>query len=147
MMGKTGPIEEAIINFTLKKEGSRKIDNLEILLANLTKTHRDFSEKKAYIFERLKHLIPSSQIFTVRQKRILEDFMNLTELAEKALFILKFYDANRYLAEALIAYYETLPESENELRQLHEIRGELQTLYLVVQLMLRTPQDEAKDDR
>jgi hypothetical protein len=144
MMGKTGPIEEAIINFTLKKENSRKIDNLEILLANLTKTHRDFSEKKAYIFERLKHLIPSSQIFTVRQKRILEDFMNLTDLGEKALAILKFYDANRYLTEALIAYYETLPESDNELAQLHQVRGELQTLYLVVQLMLRTPQDEAK---
>jgi hypothetical protein len=144
MMGKTGPIEEAIINFTLRKEGSRKVDNLEMLLASLTKTHRDFTEKKAYIFDRLKHLIPSSQVFTVRQKRILEDFMNLTDIAEKSLYILKFYDANRYLTEALIAHYETLPESENELKTLRDIRGELQTLYLVVQLMLRTPSDEAK---
>ncbi len=144
MMPKVGPIEEAIINFTLKKEGSRKLDNIEGLLTNLTKTHRDFSYKKAYIFERLVHLIPSSQIFTVRQKRILEDFMNVAELAEKALNILKFYDENRYFTEALIAYYETLPESENELNTLRDIRAELNTLYLVVQLMLRTPSDEAK---
>ena len=38
-MGKPGPIEEAIINLTLKKEGSRKIDSLEALLGNLTKTY------------------------------------------------------------------------------------------------------------
>ena len=31
LMGKTGPIEDSIINLTLKKEGSRKLDNLEVL--------------------------------------------------------------------------------------------------------------------
>jgi hypothetical protein len=144
MMPRTGPIEEAIINFTLRKEGSRKVDNLEILLTTLTKNHRDYSYKKAYIFERLKHLIPSSQVFTVRQKKILDDYMNLAELAEKALYILKFYDENRYLTEGIIAYYETLPESENELQTLRNIRAELNTLYLLVQLMLRTPSDEVK---
>ena len=30
LMGKTGPIEDSIINLTLKKEGSRKLDNLEV---------------------------------------------------------------------------------------------------------------------
>jgi len=144
MMPKTGPIEEAIVNLTLRKEGSRKVDNLEILLTNLTKTHRDFSEKKAYIFDRLKHLIPSSQIFTLRQKKIMEDFMHLADMAEKCLYILKFYDESRYLSEALIGYYETLPESDAELQNLVDIKSELSTLYLVVQLMLRTPTDEAK---
>jgi hypothetical protein len=76
----------------------------------------DFSERKAYIFERLKQLIPSSQIFTIRQKRILEDFMNLAELAEKAISALELYDETRYITEALIRYYEVLPESEAEMK-------------------------------
>jgi hypothetical protein len=144
LMGKTGPIEDAIVNLTLHKEGSRKVDNLESLLTHLTKTHLEFSERKAAIFERLKQLIPSSQVFTVRQKKILEDFMNLTELADKSLNILRFYDETRYLTEALIRYYEVLPESEAELKELKDIQSELATIYLVVQLMLRTPSDEAK---
>ena len=47
LMGKIGPIEEAIINLTLRKEGNRKIDNLEILLTTLTKTHLEFSAEKS----------------------------------------------------------------------------------------------------
>jgi hypothetical protein len=144
LMNKTGPVEDAIINLTLHKEGSRKIDNLESLLTHITKTHLEFSERKAAIFERLKQLVPSSQVFTVRQKSILEDLMNLTELAEKSLSILKFYDETRYIAEALIRYYEVLPESEAELKELKDIQSELATIYLMVQLMLRTPLDEAK---
>jgi hypothetical protein len=144
LMGKTGPIEEAIINLTLHKEGSRKMDNLESLLTHITKTHLEFCERKAAIFDRLKQLVPSSQVFTVRQKRILEDFMNLTELAEKALNILKFYDEIRYLTEALAGYCEVLPEAEADLKELKDIKDELATIYLVVQLMLRTPSDEAK---
>jgi hypothetical protein len=143
-MGKTGTIEKAIINLTLHKEGSRKIDNLEALITHITKTHLEFSEKKTALFERLKHLIPSSQVFTVRQKKILEDFMNLAELTDKTLQLLKFYDETRYLTEALIRYYEVLPESELALKDLKDIRSELATIYLVVQLMLRTPTDEAK---
>jgi hypothetical protein len=141
---KTGPIEETIVNLSLRKEGSRKIDNLEMLLKNLSKTHLDFPEKKAAIFERLKHLIPSSQVFTLRQKKLLEDFMNLAELTEKSLSTLKFYDESRYLAEAVIAFYEVLPESDAELLELRNIRSELSTLYLMMQLMLRTPADESK---
>ena len=143
-MPKTGPIEKAIIDFTLRKEGSRKVDNLEALLTNITKTHLDYFEKKTYIFERLKHLIPSSQIFTVRQKRILDDFMNIAELTEKSLNIFKFYDDTKYLTETLIRYYEALPESASDLKELKDIRSELATIYLFVQLMLRTPFDETR---
>ena len=92
LMGKIGPIEESIIALTLKKEGNRKLDNLEILLTNLTKTYLEFPAKKANIVERLNQLIPSSQIFTLRQKKVLEDLVNIAELAERSLVILKFYD-------------------------------------------------------
>jgi len=144
LMTKTGPIEETIVNLSLRKEGSRKIDNLEALLGTLSKTHLDFSVKKTAIFERLKHLIPSSQVFTLRQKRLLEDFMNLADLTEKSLSTLKFYDESRYLAEAVIGFYEVLPESDAELAELRNIRSELSTLYLMMQLMLRTPSDETR---
>jgi len=144
LMGKVGPIEEAIINLTLRKEGSRKLDNLEALLVNLTKTHLDFSKKKASILDRLSQLIPSSQIFTLRQKKVLADLVNIAELAEKSLTILKFYDETRYLTEALIRYYEALPECKAELEELKDIQTELATIYLIIQLMLRTPSDESK---
>jgi hypothetical protein len=144
LMGKIGPIEESIIDLTLKKDGSRKLDNLETLLTTLTKNHLEFSERKAYILERLNQLIPSSQIFTLRQKKILEDMVNISELAEQTLNILKFYDETRYVTEALIRYYEALPECQAELQELRDIQEELGIIYLVIQLMMRTPQDEAK---
>ena len=143
-MGKPGPIEEAIIDLTLKKPGSRKIDSLEALLGNLTKTHLEFSERKAAINERLKQLIPSSQVFTVRQKRLLDDFVNIGEVAEKSLNTLKFYDEARYLTDALIRYYEVMPDCACEQNDLKDIQSELATIYLLVQLMLRAPSDEAK---
>jgi hypothetical protein len=144
LMTGCGPIEDSIVKLALRRGRSRKLDNLEILLTRLTKTHLDFSEKKAEIFERLKQLIPGSQVFTVRQKRILEDFMNVAELAEKSLAILKFYDETRVLTEALVGYYDVLPDSEFELKDLKDVQSELATIYLVVQLMLRPPLDEAK---
>ena len=144
MMAKTGPIEDAIVQMTLHKPGSRKLNNLESLLARFTKTYLEFSERKAAIFDRLKQLIPSSQVFTVRQKKIVEDFMNIADLADKSLAILRFYDETRYFVEALIRYYEVLPESESELKDLKNYQSELSNIYLVVQLMLRTPFDEAK---
>src|SRR5208283_2829183 len=143
-MGKTGPIEDAIINLTLRKEGSRKLDNLETLLTTLSKTHLEFSEKKAIILDRLQQLIPSSQVFTLRQKKILEDIVNLSELAERSLNILKFYDETRYVTDALIWYYEALPESQRELEDLRDIQSELATIYLVVEMILRTPHDESR---
>jgi len=144
LMGKIGPIEEAIIDLTLRKDGTRKLDNLEVLLTNLTKTHLEFSQKKAEILERLKQLIPSSQVFTLRQKKVLEDLVNIAELAERSLMILKFYDETRYLTEALIRYYEAMPECAAELEELRDIQAELGTVYLMIQLMLRTPTDESK---
>jgi len=144
LMGKIGPIEEAIIDLTLRKDGTRKLDNLEVLLTKLTKTHLEFSQKKAEILERLKQLIPSSQVFTLRQKKVLEDLVNIAELAERSLMILKFYDETRYLTEALIRYYEAMPECAAELEELRDIQAELGTVYLMIQLMLRTPTDESK---
>lgn len=144
LMGKIGPIEESIINLTLKKDGSRKLDNLEALLTALTKTHLDFSQRKLNITERLNQLIPSSQVFTLRQKKVLEDVVNISELAEKSLSILKFYDETRYITEALIRYYEVLPECQTERDVLNDIKLELGTIYLLIQLMLRTPSDESK---
>ena len=144
LMGKIGPIEQSIIELTLRKEGTRKMDNLEALLTNLNKTHLDFYEKKASIVERLHQLIPSSQIFTLRQKKVLEDLVNIAELAEKSMRILKFYDETRYITDALVRYYEVLPECQAELQELKDIQNELGSIYLVIQLMLRTPADEAK---
>jgi hypothetical protein len=143
-MGKIGPIEEAIIKLTLRKENTRKMDNLEALLTNLTKTHLEFSQKKATIVERLNQLIPSSQVFTLRQKKVLEDLVNISELAERSLTILKFYDETRYITDALMRYYEVLPECKAELEDLKAILTELGTIYLIIQLMLRTPADEAR---
>jgi hypothetical protein len=143
-MGKPGPIEEAIIDLTLKKPNSRKIDSLEALLQNLAKTHLEFSDRKAEILERLKQLIPSSQVFTVRQKRLLDDFVNIAEIAERTLFTLQFYDETRYLTDALVRYYEVMPECTCEQNDLKDIQNELATIYLLVQLMLRSPSDEQK---
>ena len=129
---------------TLQKEGSRKLDNLEVLLNNLTKNHLEFHERKASILERLAQLIPTSQVFTVRQKKILDDLVHLAEIAERSLDLMKSYDETRYLTDALIRYYEVLPECQAELDDLKDIQAELATIYLVIQLMLRTPFDEAK---
>ncbi len=144
MMNKIGPIENAIIKLTLQKKGSRKLTNLQSLLNKFTKTYLDFPKSKADIFERLKQLIPSSQIFTVRQKRILRDFMNIAELAERSLKTLRAYDEARYFVEALVQYYEVLPDAETQLQELRDIQSELGIIYLIVQLVLRTPIDEAK---
>ncbi len=112
LMGKIGPIEEAIINLTLKKDDSRKLDNLETLLTTLTKTHLEFYESKAVILERLNQLIPSSQIFTLRQKKILQDMVNISELAEQTLKLLKFYDETRYITDALYATTKFSPNAK-----------------------------------
>ena len=143
-MGKPGPIEDAIVNLTLKKEGTKKIDSLEALLGNLTKTYLEFSDRKAEIIERLTQLIPSSQVFTVRQKRILDDFVNIAEIAEKSLNTLRFYDETRYLTDALVRFYDVMPECSCEQNDLKDIQSELATIFLLVQLMLRSPQDESK---
>ena len=70
--------------------------------------------------------------------------MDLADIAEKSLATLKFYDESRYLTEAVIRFYEVMPESEAELNDLRNIRSVLSTLYLMMQLMLRTPYDERR---
>jgi hypothetical protein len=82
----------------------------------------------------------------VRQKKILEDFMNLAELVERSLNILRFYNETRHLTEALITYYSALPEQEFQfvLKNLKDMRSELTSIYHILQLMLKTPFDEAK---
>jgi len=70
--------------------------------------------------------------------------VNLAEIAEKSLDLMQFYDETRYLTDALIRYYEVLPESQKELQDLRDIQSELATVYLIIQLMLRNPVDEAK---
>jgi hypothetical protein len=72
LMGKIGPIEEAIINLTLRKDATRKLDNLEVLLTNLTKTHLEFSQKKAEILERLKQLIPARKFSLCAKRKYLK---------------------------------------------------------------------------
>lgn len=144
LTAKTGTIEDAIVNLTLHKEESIEMENLEDLLTNITKTYIEFPEKKGIIFERLKQLIPSSQILTIRQKRILDDLMNITEIVDKTLQIFKLYNESRFLTETLIRYYSAIPETETISRELKEIRTELTCLYYLVQLILKTPLDEAK---
>jgi hypothetical protein len=70
--------------------------------------------------------------------------VHLAEIAERSLDLMKSYDETRYLTDALIRYYEVLPECQAELDDLKDIQAELATIYLVIQLMLRTPFDEAK---
>ena len=41
-------------------------------------------------------------------------------------------------------YYEVLPECKAELEDLKAIQTELGTIYLIIQLMLRTPADESR---
>lgn len=146
LVSRVGTIEETIVNLVLHREGSLETDNLEDLLTHITRTHAEFPEKKAAIFERLKQLIPSSQSLTVRQKRILEDFMNLAELVEKAMQILRLYNETRHLVETLIRYYSVISEAEAEmiLKDLKDMRSELTLIYHILQLMFRTPSDEAK---
>lgn len=56
----------------------------------------------------------------------------------------KLYNELRFLTETLIRYYSAIPETETILRELKEIRTELTCLYYIVQLILKTPLDEAK---
>lgn len=144
LTAKTGTIEDAIVNLSLQREESREMDNLEELLTNITKTYIDFPEKKGVIFERLKQLIPSSQILTVRQKRILDDLMNIAEIVDKTLQIFKLYNESRLLTETLIRYYSSITEADSTSRELKEIRSELTCLYYILQLILKTPSDEVK---
>ncbi|MGD2201734.1 MAG: tubulin-like doman-containing protein [Candidatus Bathyarchaeota archaeon] len=144
VVAEEGTIEDSIVNLVLEKEEGQDQENLEGLMKNLLKTHPDFSELKGAIFERLQQLVPSSQILSVQQKKLLEDFMNLADLTEETLQILRFYNEIRHLTDAMIRRYDILPQEELQPTNFQEIKSELTTLYHVLQLMVNTPQDEVK---
>ena len=113
-------------------------------MKNLMRTNSEFSVLKGAIFERLQQLVPSSQGISVQQKRLLNDFMNIADLTDKTLEILRFYNETRHLTDAMIRRYDILPQDELQPINFQVIKSELTTLYHLLQLMLRTPQDEVK---
>jgi len=144
VMAEPGTIEDSIVNLVLQGEDGQYQNNLEGLMKNLLKTSADFSSLKGAIFERLQQLVPSSQLLSVQQKKLLEDFMNIADLTDKTLEILKFYNETRHLTDAMIRRYDILPQEELQPINFQEIKSELTTLYHLLQLMVKTPQDEVK---
>ncbi|KON30257.1 hypothetical protein AC482_04290 [miscellaneous Crenarchaeota group-15 archaeon DG-45] len=144
LVAEEGTIEDSIAKLVLHRAEASALDSLEGLMRNVSKTHVDFPERKAAIFERLQQLIPSSQILTVRQKKLLEDFMNLTDLTERILRILRFYNEIRHLNDAVMRRYEILPKEEALPVSFNEVKAELTTLYHILQLMIKAPSDEVK---
>ncbi len=144
LVAQEGTIEDSIVKLILQKEESNVLDSLEGLMGNLSRTHPEFLERKVAIFERLQQLVPASQLLSVRQKKLLEDFMNLTDLTEKTLQILRFYNEIRHLTDAMMRRYEILPQEEIQVVNFKDIKAELSTLYHILQLMVKTPSDEVK---
>jgi hypothetical protein len=144
VMADDGTIEDSIVNLVLQGEDGQYQDNLEGLMKNLPRTNADFSALKSAIFERLQQLVPSSQRLSVQQKRLLEDFMNIAELTDKTLEILRLYNETRHLTDAMIRRYDILPQDELQPINFQWIKSELTTLYHLLQLMVKTPQDEVK---
>jgi hypothetical protein len=144
LVAQEGTIEDSIVKLILRREEAAAQDNLEGLMANISKTHLEFSERKAAIYERLQQLVPSSQLLSVMQKKLVEDFMNLTDLTEKTLQILRFYNEIRHLTDAMIRRYEILPQDELQPINFKDIKAELTTLYHLLQLMIKPPSDEVK---
>lgn len=144
LVAEEGTIEDSIVKLILQREGSAVQESLEGLMKNLSRTHDEFLTLKSAIFERLQQLVPSSQLLSVRQKKLVEDFMNLTDLCEKTLRILRFYNEIRHLTDAMIRRYEILPQEELEPTNFQDIKAELTTIYHLLQLMVKTPSDEVK---
>ena len=144
LVAEEGTIEDSIVKLILQREGGAVQDSLEGLMKNLSRTHDEFFTLKSAIFERLQQLVPSSQLLSVRQKKLVEDFMNLTDLCMKTLRILRFYNEIRHLTDAMIRRYEILPQEELEPTNFQDIKAELTTLYHLLQLMVKTPSDEVK---
>ena len=144
VVAEEGTIEDSIVKLVLQREDGSITDNLEGLMKNLLRTHSDFPELKGAIFERLQQLVPSSQAFSVQQKKLIEDFMNIADLTERILEILRFYNEIRHLTDAMIRRYEILPQEELQPINFQEIKSELTTLYHLLQLMVKTPSDEVK---
>ena len=107
------------------------MDSLEGMIRNISKTHPENKEQKAAIFERLEQLVPSSQSLTLRQKKLIDDFMNLASVTELALDILTLYNDNRHLIDAISRRYEILPEEDKLNVNFKDMKAELTTIYRV----------------
>lgn len=139
-----GTIEDSVKKLVLDREEASALDSLEGLMRYVSRTHPDYSERKAAIFERLQQLVPSSQELTLRQKKIIDDFMNLAEVSELALIILRKYNENRHLVDALRRRYEILEEEEQTDVNFKNLKAELTTIYHLLQLMIKPSNDEIK---
>ena len=144
VVAQEGTIEDSIMKLTLQTDGSSNQDSLEGLMKNLMRNHSEFSELKTAVFERLQQLVPSSQLLSVRQKKLVEDFMTLADVTEKVLDILRFYNETRHLTDAMIRRYELLPEDEFQPINFQDFKAELTTLYHLLQLMVKHASDEVK---
>ncbi|MBA7594731.1 Tubulin-like protein CetZ [subsurface metagenome] len=144
VVAQEGTIEDSIMKLTLQTDGSSNQDSLEGLMKNLMRNHSEFSELKTAVFERLQQLVPSSQLLSVRQKKLVEDFMTLADVTEKVLDILRFYNETRHLTDAMIRRYEILPEDEFPPINFQDFKAELTTLYHLLQLMVKHASDEVK---
>ena len=144
LVAEEGTIEDSVVNLLLQREGASGQESLEGLMKNIGRTHNDFKELKAAIFERLTQLVPSSQLLSVRQKKLVEDFMNLANLSEKTLDILRFYNETRHLTDAMVRRYDVLPKGEFEPINFQDHKAELTTIYHLLQLMIKPASDEVK---
>lgn len=137
-------IEDSIANLILDREDASPMDSLEGMIRNISKTHPEFRAQKAAIFERLEQLVPSSQRLTLKQKKLIEDFMNLAEVTERALEILTLYNDIRHLIDAISRRYEILPEEDRLNVNFKDMKSELTTIYHLLQLMIKPSRDEIK---
>lgn len=144
LVSSEGTIEDSVNKLVLHREEAQPIDSLEGLMRYVSRTHPEFQERKAAIFERLQQLVPSSQQLTIRQKKLIDDFMNLTEITEKALVILRRYNENRHFIDAIMRRYEILPEEEKLEVSFKDMKAELTTIYHLLQLMIKPSGDEIK---
>jgi len=139
-----GTIEDSVAKLILDREDASPMDSLEGMIRNISRTHPEFRAQKAAIFERLEQLVPSSQRLTIRQKKLIEDFMNLAEVTERALEILTLYNDNRHLIDAISRRYEILPDEDKLNVNFKDMKSELTTIYHLLQLMIKPSSDEVK---
>jgi len=139
-----GTIEDSIAKLILDREDISPLDSLEGMMRNISKVHPEYRAQKAAIFERLEQLVPSSQSLTLRQKKLIEDFMNLASITEVALDILTLYNETRHLIDALGRRYEILPEEDKLDVNFKDMKAELTTIYHLLQLMIKPSSDEIK---
>ncbi len=144
LVAEEGTLEDSVAKLVLDREEVTPLDSLEGLVRNISRTHTEFKERKAAIFERLGQLVPSSQNLTLRQKKLIDDFMNIAEVTEMALDILTLYNETRHLVEAMRRRYEILPDEEKLDVNFNDMKAELTTIYHLLQLMIKPSSDEVK---